>query len=251
VVTVTGVIVTGGGSGIGRATAHQLAAAGRPVALWDLNGEAAATVAAEIASTYGVATLGVGLDVRDTARFGSVIAESRSALGSIGGFVHAAGAAAATPIDMLDETAWNATIAVHLTAAALLIRDLSADLTANPGSAIVLIASIEAIVGHEHIAAYCAAKAGMLGLSRATSARLAPMGARCNCICPGFIDTPLFRPAVAAPGVLDQYVARIPLRRLGRPEEIGSTAAFLLSDGASYITAAEIVVDGGVTRTTF
>ena len=174
----TGVIITGGGSGIGRATAHALAEVGRPVAIWDLNREAAVDAAEEVAKTWSVTTIGLGLDVCDTPRFGEAIASSRDTLGSIGGFVHGAGIPGVSPVDTLDEAVWNRTLSIHLTAAALLIRDLTPDLVANPGSAIVLVASIEAIHGHEAIPAYCAAKSGMLGLVRSTTALLAPRGVR-------------------------------------------------------------------------
>ena len=247
----TGVVITGAGSGIGRASAEALAEAGRPVALWDIDGDKAKHAADDIAKRHGVPTIGVALDVCDTPAFGAAIEASRNALGTIGGLVHAAGIVGPGPVDALDESVWDTTLGTHLRAGALLIRDLTPDLTANPGSAIVLIASIEAIVAHEAIVSYCSAKAGMLGLVRSTAARLGKQGVRANALCPGFIDTPMFAPSVQAPGAREAYDQRIPLGRLGVPEDIGRTVRFLLSDDAAYITAAEIVVDGGVTRTTF
>lgn len=244
----TGVIVTGGASGIGRASAHALAAAGRPVALWDLDGAKAEYEATEITARHGVASLGLGLDVRDTDRFAEAIERSRSALGTLGGLVHAAGNTGTGPIDVLETATWEATIAIHLTAGALLIRDLTPDLVANPGSAVVLIASIEGIVSHWAIPSYCSAKAGMLGLARSSGSHLGRRGVRVNAVCPGFIETPMFLPAVAAPGAVEAYQERIPLGRLGVPEEIGNVVRFLLSEEASYINCAEIVVDGGVSK---
>jgi NAD(P)-dependent dehydrogenase (short-subunit alcohol dehydrogenase family) len=247
----TGVIVTGGASGIGRATAIALAEAGRAVAVWDIDGAAAATTAAEVASKSGVPTIGIGLDVRDTPRFGEAIRASRDALGSIGGLVHAAGIVGPGPVDALDEDVWDATLGIHLKAGALLIRDLVPDFERNPGSAVVLIASIEAIVAHAAIVSYCSAKAGMLGLARSTAARLGERGIRANAICPGFIETPMFMPTLPTAEARQVHEQRIPLKRLGRPEDIGRAARFLLSDDAAYITAVELVVDGGVTRTVF
>jgi NAD(P)-dependent dehydrogenase (short-subunit alcohol dehydrogenase family) len=194
----TGVVITGGAPGIGKATAYALAEAGRPVALWDLDGGLATSVASEIAAAHGVATIGIGIDVRDTARFGEAIAASRAAMGTIGGLVHGAGITGAGTIDALDEAVWDATLAIHLKAGALLIRDLVPDLEQHAGSAIVLIASIEGIQAHEAIVSYCSAKAGMLGLTRSTAARLGARGIRANAICPGFIDTPMVAPAVQA-----------------------------------------------------
>jgi NAD(P)-dependent dehydrogenase (short-subunit alcohol dehydrogenase family) len=246
----TGVIITGGGSGIGRATARALADVGRPVAVWDRDADAAHATAAEVANATDVATVGIGIDVRDTARFADAIATSRAVLGTVGGFVHGAGIPGAGAIDELDEAVWDDVIAIHLTAAALLIRDLTPDLLSNAGSAIVLISSIEAVHGHEAIPAYCAAKTGMLGLVRSTAARLGPRGVRANAVCPGFIDTPMLAPSLATPGTRERYDARIPLGRLGRPADIAHAVRFLLSDDAAYLTAQELVVDGGVTRTT-
>jgi NAD(P)-dependent dehydrogenase (short-subunit alcohol dehydrogenase family) len=91
----------------------------------------------------------------------------------------------------------------------------------------------------------------MLGLARSSGAQLGRKGVRVNAVCPGFIETPMFAPAVADPKVLDMYNQRIPLGRIGVPEEIGNVVRFLLSEEASYVNCAEIVVDGGVSRTTF
>lgn len=245
----TGVIVTGGGSGIGAATMYALAEAGRPVAAWDLNGDNAKRVADEVQQKYGVAALGLALDVTDTASFAPAIATTREALGSIGGLVHCAGIPGASTIDELDESVWALTLSTHLTSAALLIRDLTPDLKANPGSATVFIASIAAIVGFDANPAYCAAKSGLLGLARSTAARLGESGIRANSVCPGFIDTPMMaRSLQSGP---DRFATRSPLRRIGRPDDIATAVRFLLSDDASFITGAEIVVDGGVTRTVF
>jgi NAD(P)-dependent dehydrogenase (short-subunit alcohol dehydrogenase family) len=248
----SGVIVTGGGSGIGRATVLALAEVGRPVAVWDLKQTSAESAAAEARDRFGVAAIGIELDVRDTARFEDAIARSRATTGTIGGFVHAAGIVGGGPIERLDESMWDAVVGVHLRAAALLIRALVPDLEAVPGSAVVLIASIEAVIANEAAPAYCAAKAGVLGLARSSAARLGPRGVRVNSVCPGFIDTPMLRPAFARePDAQARYERRVPLRRIGQPENIATAVRFLLSDDAAYITAAELVVDGGVTRTAF
>lgn len=247
----TGVIVTGGASGIGKATLLALAEAGRPVAAWDLNAAGAAAAASEATERFGVAAVGIGIDVADTSAFGAAIAKSRAAMGSIGGLVHGAGITGPGSVEHVTEESWDRTLGIHLRAGAMLIRDLVPDLTQNADSAVVVISSIEGIVAHAAIVSYCSAKAGLLGLARSSAAHLGGRGVRVNAICPGFIDTPMFAGAIVNEEVRKAYLDRIPLKRLGKPEDIARTARFLLSTDAAYITAAEIVVDGGVTRTTF
>jgi len=244
----TGVIITGGASGIGAATMRALAEAGRPVAAWDLNGDLAVEVAEAVRDAYGVVAIGVGVDVTDHAAFADAIVRTRTSLGSIGGLVHGAGIVGAGAIDEFDDAVWNLTLATHLTAAAVLIRELTPDLVANAGSSVVLVASMAAIVGFDANPAYCAAKSGMLGLARSATARLSPKGVRVNCVCPGFIDTPMMAPSLSAAGT-DRFAARAPLRRMGQPGDIATAIRFLLSDDASFVTGTELVVDGGAVAT--
>jgi NAD(P)-dependent dehydrogenase (short-subunit alcohol dehydrogenase family) len=136
---------------------------------------------------------------------------------------------------------------VNLRAEALLVIALLGDLRANAGSAVVGIASIEAIIGHGAIPAYCASKAGLLGLTRSLADSLSPDGVRVNAVCPGYIDTPMLRPSLDLPGTREKYEAGAPLRRLGQPEDIARAVRFLMSDEASFVTGTHLVVDGGTT----
>jgi len=239
----TGVVVTGGGSGIGRACARAVAAAGRPVAVWDRN--AAEDTAAQIAADHGVATIGITIDVTDSAAFADAVGRTREALGSIGGLVHSAGAVRSENIGSLDEEKWDLVVDVNLRAEALITQALIEDLrAAGPGSAIVGIASIEGVVGHAAIPAYCASKAGLLGLTRSMALQLAADGIRVNAVCPGYIDTPML--AVAG-DARDAMAQACPLGRLGAPEDIAKAVRFLLSDEASFVTGTYLIVDGGST----
>jgi NAD(P)-dependent dehydrogenase (short-subunit alcohol dehydrogenase family) len=245
----TGVVVTGAASGIGRACAVALAEAGRAVACWDLDPEGGEAVASEVKSRFGVASCAAAVDVRDTGCFGARLAEARAALGALGGLVHAAGVSRVEPVDELDEAAWGAVLDVNLRAYPLLVRAMLPDLRSNPGSAVVGIASINAILGNAANPAYGASKAGLLGASRSMADRLAEDGVRVNSVCPGYVRTPMIQPGIDAnPELGERMTAQAMLGRLAEPEEIAKAVRFLLSDQASYITAEELIVDGGVVR---
>jgi NAD(P)-dependent dehydrogenase (short-subunit alcohol dehydrogenase family) len=242
----TPVIVTGGASGIGKACARTLAAAGRPIAIWDLHADVAASVAQQIAAESGVASIGMEVDVRSLDAMTAAAASSRSQLGCFGGIVHAAGVDGVGPLEQLTPELWAAVMDVNLRALPFLVQQLLPDLKSNAGSAIVGIASINASLGNAANPTYSASKSGMLGLIRALADDLGPHGIRINAVSPGQIDTPMLRKGMNAVAGLEQrFIDRIFLGRLGDPEEVGSAVRFLLSDEASYITGQEIIVDGG------
>jgi NAD(P)-dependent dehydrogenase (short-subunit alcohol dehydrogenase family) len=244
----TGVVVTGGASGIGAAVCRALAAVGRPVAAWDLDGEAAARLAKELHAQYGVATHAAALDVADDAAVADAVAPALADLGAIGGVVHAAGIVRPALETVIDVDTWDAVLNVHLRAYAFVVNALVDELKrAGAGSAIVAIASIEGIIGHGAIPSYTAAKTGIIGLTRAFAHRLGGVGIRVNCVCPGFVDTPMLAPAVADPTSRSTLEGSVPMGRLAEPAEIARVTRFLLSDEASYMHGSAVVVDGGVT----
>jgi len=241
-------VITGGASGIGLATALALAEVGRAVAIWDLDGTAARKVARRCTDEFGVRASGLKVDVTHTSTLKAAVKKSRAELGTIGGLVHAAGIGGAVPVTAIDDDSWDQVLDVNLRAAATLTKELHASLVeANPGSAIVYLSSIEAFVGNVFLPAYCASKAGLLGLTRSASALLGPDGIRVNAVCPGAVDTPLLAPLLEMPGARDDLISHTPLGRLAQPEDIASVVRFLLSDEAGYITGASLTVDGGMT----
>lgn len=239
----TGVVVTGGASGIGLATGHALAAVGRPVALWDINAKGAQGAARIIAERHGVPAIGLGVDLRDPQAVAPAAIATHEAIGAVGGIVHGAGTAEVTGIDGVTPDNWEAGLGLHARSLILITQAFREDLRAQPGSAIVAIASINATLGSGMIPIYSAAKGAILSLVRSMADELANDGVRINAVSPGQIDTPIMAATKAHhPG---HFERRIMLGRYGLAEELGRVIRFLLSDEASYITAAQIVVDGG------
>lgn len=244
----TGVVITGGGSGIGRATALSLAEAGRAVAIWDRDGTAARRVARLCIEEHGVPAIGIRVDVTKTSTLKAAVKRSRAELGTIGGLVHAAGIGGPMPVTLIDDASWDEVLDVNLRAGATLTRELHASLLeANPGSSIVYISSIEGWVGNAFLPAYCASKSGLLGLTRSACALLGPEGIRVNSVCPGAVETPLIAPLLELPGARENLITHTPLGRLAQPEDIASVIRFLLSDEAAHISGTSLTVDGGMT----
>ncbi|MCP5395279.1 MAG: SDR family oxidoreductase [Sphingomonadaceae bacterium] len=239
----TGVVVTGGASGIGLASARALAAVGRPVALWDINAEGVMQAAAAITRDLGVVATGLAVDLSDPQAIAPAALKTREALGSIGGIVHCAGTSPVTGIEGVTPENWDAGLALHARAIVQLVQAFREDLAANPGSAVVALSSINAHFGNAMIPIYSAAKGAVISLVRSMADELGQHGIRINALSPGMIDTPILG---EARDMMEQLFARrIFLGRFGEAEEIARVVRFLLSNEASYITAEELVVDGG------
>src|SRR5262245_17920686 len=246
----TAVVVTGAASGIGRATALALAEVGRPVAVWDLSAERCAAVVEECRRAGAPRAVGAAVDVREPAALAAAAAAAGQALGPIGGAVHAAGVGFAGSPGGVDDASWNPVVDVNLRGLAYLVDILAPALRASgAGAAVVAVASVEAWIGHGHVPAYCASKAGVLGLVRSFAHALAPDRIRVNAVSPGAVDTPMMAPLLARPGYRQNLEKRIPLGRLAAPSEVARVIRFLLSDDASYVTGQDLIVDGGMLAT--
>lgn len=243
-VSLGGAIVTGGCSGIGAACADVLAAEGRAVAVWDLDEQRAAAIAGQLTAQHGVPAIGLGIDLRRTDGIAAAVERTRAAIGAIGALVHAAGVSNAIPLNELTSDAWDTVLNVNLRALPFIVQAIRADLAAARGGAVVGIASINATLGNAANPAYSASKGGMLSLVRSLADELAADGVRINAVSPGQIRTPMLQPVldILPAGTFER---RILLGRVGEPVEIARAVRFLLSADASYITATELVVDGG------
>ena len=242
------VLVTGAGIGIGRATAIAFAAAGYRVIVTDvLDKDGAGTVEAILAA--GGAAEFHRLDVRSTEAANAVVAAVEAAHGPLDVVVANAGIAYRTPLDKLDDAAWDLTFDVDLKGGFRVLRAaLPGMRSRRKGAAIFLSSLMGTSFGWDQHVDYSAAKAGVVGLVRGLAVELAREGIRVNGIAPGFVRTAqlLSREHSIGPEGMEAAAAFIPMGRVAEPEDIARVAVFLASEAAGYITGQTIIVDGGL-----
>lgn len=249
-------LVTGAGSGIGRATALGFARRGGAVAVVDIRADAADEVVAEISKAGGKA-IAIVADVSRAEDIDMMIARAERELGGLH-FLHnnafglpaASAERQAARVADTSDVLWNHTIEVGLNAVFRTIRRAIPVMKANGGGAIVNTASISGLRADSGMVAYNAAKAGVINLTRVVAVEYARDGIRCNCVCPGVIETPLIAGALRIPGVAERFHEGVPMARLGQPDEIANAVLFLASELASFVTGAALVADGGQTAKT-
>ncbi|MHB0875189.1 MAG: SDR family NAD(P)-dependent oxidoreductase [Anaerolineae bacterium] len=237
-------IVTGGGSGIGRATCLEFARRGASLAVADLSAENAARVADE-ARAVGAAVLVCPVNVADGAQVQQAVRAVVDHFGRVDILVNSAGLYRLGPITEISEADWDLLLGVNLKGAFLFCKEVVPHMQRQHSGAIVSVSSIsgrtKALYAGVH---YCASKAGIIGLTMCLASQLASDGIRVNAVAPATIDTPMN--ARLTDAEREALTQRVPLGRIGTAEEVAAAIAFLASDAASYITGDTINVNGGV-----
>lgn len=238
-------IVTGGASGIGRAIALRIARDGADVAILDVDVAGAERVAREIAA-LGRRALAVEVDVASTASVTAAVDRVRGGLGVSAVLVNAAGIASFVPLLQMSEAEWDRLVAVHLKGTFNCTRAVLPDMIATRWGRIVSIASVAGLNGGgPGLAHYAAAKAGIIGFTKAVALEMAGFGITVNAIAPGLIDTPLLDRSGMPREVRERIVQRTPVGRIGAPDDIAAACAYLVSEDASFVTGQVLSPNGG------
>lgn len=242
-------IVTGARRGMGRTHALTLAGAGAKVVISDISQEECQLVADEIKKEKGEA-IAVKCDISRKTEVDNLIQQTLKTFGKIDILVNNAGVCPFKPFLELTEEDWHKVLSVNLKGYFLCSQAAAKEMAKQKSGAIVNIASIamgQVGAGFAGLTHYCASKGGIVAMAEAMSLELAPLGIRVNCISPGAIDTPMAASVKQDAKTFEGFMAKIPLHRMGRPEEISNAVLFLASDESSYMTGSVVVVDGGWT----
>jgi NAD(P)-dependent dehydrogenase (short-subunit alcohol dehydrogenase family) len=239
-------VVTGAASGIGKATAQRLTEEGAIVVGSDI----AALDSAEWSAIAGSRGSFHHCDVRDEESVAAWVAAARSEHGSVDIVVNAAGVAGGGAAHMVGAEDWDHVLDINLKGTFLVCKHALLSMLETGGGSIVNISSVEGLEATEGSSAYCASKGGVILLTKNLAIDYGRSGIRANCVCPGFIDTPLTASVFGSEG-MEEYLKRFidahQLARMGRPEEVAAAVIWLASEEASFVTGHAMAVDGGFT----
>ncbi|MEK7503871.1 MAG: SDR family NAD(P)-dependent oxidoreductase [Patescibacteria group bacterium] len=240
-------IVTGARRGMGRAHALALARAGAKVVVSDIFLEECEIVVQEIKKAKGEA-IAIKCDVSKKEEVDAMIQATVKEWGKLDILINNAGIAQFSPFLEMTEADWDKTININLKGYFLCAQAAAKEMVKQKSGAIVNIASVamgQIGVGFPSLTHYCASKGGIVGMSEAMAIELAPYNIRVNVVSPGAIDTPMIDQVKQDKASMEGILGRVPLHRVGRPEEVANAVVFLASDESSYMTGSVVVVDGG------
>ena len=235
-------IVTGGAGDIGFAAAGSLDSNGALVALFDLDEASGRDRLARLSRSE---SRFYRVDISDSSAVDAAFAAVLRDFGRLDGLVNAAGIAPAADCRNTSDELWRRGIEINLSGVHYCSRAAARIFAGQRRGAIVNVSSTNGLVGEELLTAYNASKFGVMGVTKTMALELGPYGVRVNAVNPGFIETQLTAEPRRDPEFVRAYHAKIPLRRFGKPEEVGRCIAFLLSDEASFVTGTGLVIDGG------
>jgi NAD(P)-dependent dehydrogenase (short-subunit alcohol dehydrogenase family) len=241
-------VVTGGGSGIGRAISRRLAADGLAVAVVDLNADSAAAVAEEIRGEGGVAAGFGGVDVSDRSLVNAAMEQVRAEFGPPLVLVNNAGLQGFDKFLSITDEVWDRIMAITLNGPFYCCQAVLPDMIEARWGRIVNISSSSAQGGQPFMTHYVSSKAGLIGMTKALALEFGSKGITVNTIPPGFIDTPMLRDSESKGllgGQVEDHETRTPVRRIGTPDDIAHACSFLVDERSSYITGQVIGVNGG------
>jgi NAD(P)-dependent dehydrogenase (short-subunit alcohol dehydrogenase family) len=243
-------VITGAGSGIGRAMALQFAREGARVLAADVNAAAAEETAALVREAGGEA-LPLQVNVTEPAEVRAMLERARDAFGGVQILCNNAGIGSTTDVVDCEPDEWDRVMAVNVKGVFLGCKYAIPIMLAGGGGSIVNTASVAGMVGIVKRAVYCASKGAVIALTKQVAVEYVEQGIRCNCVCPGTVDSPwvgrLLSQTEDPQSARAALVARQPIGRLGTPEEVAAAALYLCSDDASFITGSSLVLDGGWT----
>lgn len=237
-------IITGGGSGIGRRTALAFAEYGAKLIIADIDQEAAYLVASEINAKGGRA-IPHRVDVTQPREVQRMVDAAVDSFGRIDILFNNAGISIRGPAESFSIEDWNQVIAVNLTGMFICAQTVGKVMIKQRGGKIINTASVSAELGHPGNVAYAAAKHGVVGMTRVMAVEWAKYGVSVNCIGPGVIKTPLTMKALEDPKKYQELVSKVPMGRLGEPEDLIGAVIFLASQASNYMTGQTIYVEGG------
>jgi 2-hydroxycyclohexanecarboxyl-CoA dehydrogenase len=234
-------VVTGAGSGIGRAIALRLSEDQAKIAIWDVNGEGAEETARMIRDAGGTA-LALTVDCSDKQAIAAAATQTRNELGPVAILVNNAGIAPFTPFLDTDDELFDRVIRINLRGPWLVTKEVLPDMIGAGWGRVINITSSSVQTGSPAQGHYVSSKGGLMGMTKALALEYAASGVTFNMVPPGFIDTPMLR---AAPVDIEAFAATLPMKRVGKPEDIAAACAYLASEEASYVTGQTISTNGG------